>query len=194
MAKLTRQQVTKDNSANVLKVLRFFMIITILLWMYIIFSFSADTGLESGTLSRQVTDFFNSIVELITGRNIKLMVSASSYSLLELGIRKLAHMFIYFVLCINIMLLLFTFPRIYMLIRIFISIAFCFGYACLDEFHQSFVAGRGASFKDTLIDSSGAVFGIIASLVLYCIGYTIYHQYQKYKIKKYNASITSQEF
>lgn len=193
MAKLTRQQVTKDNSAQLLKILRFFMIFTILLWMYIIYSFSADTGLESGTLSRYVTDIFNRIVEIIIGRNIKLMISATSYSLLELGIRKLAHMFIYFILCINIMLLLFTFPKINMIMRIIVSLIFCFGYACLDEFHQSFVAGRGASFKDTLIDSSGALLGIIAALILYCIGYTIYHIYQKHKIKQYNASIQSQE-
>ncbi len=31
--------------------------------------------------------------------------------------------------------------------------------------------------------------GIIVALILFCIIYTIYHSYQAYKIKKYNASI-----
>ncbi len=34
-------------------------------------------------------------------------------------------------------------------------------YACTDEFHQSFVAGRGASLWDVILfDSTGALFGL----------------------------------
>jgi len=35
-----------------------------------------------------------------------------------------------------------------------------FGYACLDEFHQIFVPGRGPSVHDVLIDTLGAAFGL----------------------------------
>lgn len=31
------------------------------------------------------------------------------------------------------------------------------GYAALDEFHQSFVPGRGAAARDMLLDSAGAI-------------------------------------
>ena len=36
-----------------------------------------------------------------------------------------------------------------------LSFLICFLYACSDEFHQCFVPGRTASFKDVLIDSLG---------------------------------------
>jgi VanZ family protein len=36
--------------------------------------------------------------------------------------------------------------------------------AALDEYHQSFVPSRGAAWSDVLIDSGGAVFGLLISL------------------------------
>ena len=44
-----------------------------------------------------------------------------------------------------------------------------------------FVDGRGASFTDCLIDTSGALLGIVAALIIYCIMYTIMTKYQKHK-------------
>ena len=35
------------------------------------------------------------------------------------------------------------------------------GFACTDEFHQSFVDGRGPSKRDVGIDSIGAFIGIL---------------------------------
>lgn len=190
---LTRESVTRDNSAAILKAVRIVAIIAIAVWMLVIFNFSTDTGIESSHLSGKVTDIFNYIIELLTGRNIKLTVSPTNYAFIELCIRKLAHMTIYFVLSVTIMLFLFTFSKMKMWFRMVCSLAFCFGYACLDEFHQSFVAGRGPSFKDTLIDTSGAIIGILFSIVIYCIIYTIYHIYQKHKIEKYNALLQLDE-
>ena len=43
----------------------------------------------------------------------------------------------------------------------------CVGFAGLDEYHQSFVAGRGPSVRDVCIDSSGAFIGIIL-VQLFC--------------------------
>jgi len=40
------------------------------------------------------------------------------------------------------------------------SILFSFLYACTDEIHQIFVPGRSAQFRDILIDTLGASFGI----------------------------------
>ena len=45
------------------------------------------------------------------------------------------------------------------------------GFACTDEFHQSFVAGRGPSKRDVMIDSAGALFGIILVQV-FCHSFT----------------------
>ena len=45
------------------------------------------------------------------------------------------------------------------------ALIFCFLYACSDELHQYFVPGRACMFKDVLIDTSGAMLGIIVSVV-----------------------------
>lgn len=39
-------------------------------------------------------------------------------------------------------------------------------YAVTDEFHQIFVEGRGPKFTDVLVDSSGAIIGIIISIII----------------------------
>jgi VanZ family protein len=39
------------------------------------------------------------------------------------------------------------------------------GYSCLDEIHQAFVAGRTASPYDSLLDSIGALFALLALAV-----------------------------
>ncbi|MFP5109854.1 VanZ family protein [Neobacillus sp. C211] len=40
-------------------------------------------------------------------------------------------------------------------------IGICVLFAVSDEFHQLFVAGRGAQVKDVFIDSAGAIVGIV---------------------------------
>ena len=39
----------------------------------------------------------------------------------------------------------------------------CAIFAAADEFHQSFVPSRGAGWSDVLIDSAGAIFGLLIS-------------------------------
>ena len=43
------------------------------------------------------------------------------------------------------------------------------GYASFDEYHQSFVAGRGPSVIDVGIDSLGVLAGIFAVLIMISI-------------------------
>lgn len=40
-------------------------------------------------------------------------------------------------------------------------VGFVMLYAISDEFHQSFIPGRGASFKDVCIDTLGGISGIL---------------------------------
>lgn len=46
------------------------------------------------------------------------------------------------------------------------AVLFSFVYAISDEWHQSFIPGRSAAYQDVLIDTSGAVAGIILYMVL----------------------------
>lgn len=43
----------------------------------------------------------------------------------------------------------------------FCALLFVFLYAASDEFHQSFIPGRGPAFSDVLIDTAGGLTGII---------------------------------
>ena len=160
------------------KRLRIIAILTTLIWMIVIFRFSMDTGTSSHELSDLCVQIFNKAVYSFTGKDLRISITPEHYAMVELFFRKLAHMGIYFILSINVMVVLFTF-NMKMISRIFISIFFCFIYACTDEFHQMFVDGRGASFFDCLIDTTGAILGIVAALILYCILYTIMTKYQK---------------
>ncbi len=46
-----------------------------------------------------------------------------------------------------------------------LGILLTFGFGCLDEFHQSFVSGRFASFSDVLADTLGGGVGVIIGLL-----------------------------
>lgn len=48
-------------------------------------------------------------------------------------------------------------------------ILFCFLYAVSDEIHQSFVPGRSCEFRDMMIDTSGALTGMLVSMALLLI-------------------------
>ena len=74
-------------------------------------------------------------------------------------VRKMAHFSVY--TCLGI--LLFLFMNTYEINnrkKVLISIGLAFIYACSDEIHQLFVGGRSGEFRDVLIDSCGAGFGI----------------------------------
>ena len=42
-------------------------------------------------------------------------------------------------------------------------------YSCTDELHQRFVPGRSGELRDVLVDSSGALAGIVFAFVLVCV-------------------------
>ena len=192
---INRKNILKDHSHTWLIIGRILLIIMIIGWMHVIFNFSAQNGANSHAASDQVVNYVQKIVYLMTDKDIsvKFAVGTTYRQYLEFAIRKCAHMFIYFILSINVMLFLFTFQKMNMFLRMFLSILTCFLYACTDEFHQRFVMGRGSSFRDVLIDTSGAVFGLIAALLIFCVIYTIYHRHLDHKMERYNRKIRADE-
>ena len=79
---------------------------------------------------------------------------------IELPVRKLAHMTEYCILtiCISFPLYVYGVRGFWLFLLAGLLSA---GFACTDEFHQSVVSGRGPSKRDVLIDSTGALFGMI---------------------------------
>lgn len=137
-----------------------------LLMMYVIFSFSAQTGEVSGELSYKIS------YEIVETKN-ELFHTEKSYDQLAYEaeqihyyVRKAAHMTEYFLLAIAI-----SFPLYVYKIRgfwlFFLAGILCVGFAGLDEYHQSFVSGRSPGLKDVGFDSAGALIGILM-VQLFC--------------------------
>ncbi len=140
-----------------------------LFMMYIIFSFSSQTGSESGSLSYQASKL------LVLAYNKLFFKGYSNYTLNELivlihpYVRKLAHVTEYFLLAASIALPLYVY-RIRGFLLTIIAGVFCVAFACLDEYHQSFVSGRVGSSRDVFIDSIGILAGIILVRICGYIG------------------------
>lgn len=126
-----------------------------LLWACIIFTFSTDSFSAEHTASILVP-----IVHwLFPG------LDPHQLRLIHHLIRKSAHFTEYFVFCL---LLYRGFRGAHKGWRWTWGLSAWFiaaGYSCLDEIHQAFVASRGASPYDSLLDSSGAFLAFAALYV-----------------------------
>lgn len=139
--------------------------ITLILWLILIFYFSNETAGTS--LGRS-----NIIIDLINPSSFNI-----SEDLAIFVVRKLAHIFLYFVLGILIfnVLLEYKFSKKRLAICSIIATLVC---AAIDEFHQLFVSGRSGQPRDILIDMIGGLIGVgIYSLV---IEMKVSHKFKKY--------------
>lgn len=131
-----------------------------------IFKFSSQIAEESDDISngvlRKIIDVFPYTKELSEEIKIKMVEYGNPI------IRKLAHFSIYALVGVWIMAFMSTFDiRLYK--KWIISMLVGVLYAASDEFHQSFVPGRGPSIVDVGIDSLGVLTGILAVLIIISI-------------------------
>lgn len=134
------------------------VVITLLLTIGIFFLSNQPAG-KSGELSTTIAAHSLPYVEKWTGREMSL-------AHWNHVLRKTAHFSLYFILASIIMVLGrlndWSWRR-----ALFISLFSAMTYAIIDETHQWFVDGRGASVRDVAIDSAGAMLGIV---VVYLVG------------------------
>ena len=133
--------------------------------MYVIYGFSAQDAGASSNLSYQVSYKIVEIGNEILDKGLDETQIADYADQIGYPVRKLAHMTEYFLLAVAVSFPFYVyglrgFPL--MLVAGFICVAFAAG----DEYHQSFVAGRGPSVKDVGIDSIGAFFGILTVQII----------------------------
>ena len=137
-----------------------FSFVPALLMMYVIFSFSAQTGEVSGVLSYKISYKIVETKNELFNENKSPEELSCAADGIHYYVRKAAHMTEYFLLAISV-----SFPLyVYGVRGIWLPLLagmICVGFAALDEYHQSFVAGRGPSKKDVGIDSIGVFAGII---------------------------------
>ena len=137
--------------------------VPVLLLMGVIFAFSAKTATKSMEESDAVVDIVMGLAQ--EGKDAQPSDREKLYEMLVVIVRKGAHMAEYAVLCMLAALHLTTWKLPYRKLAIS-SVLFAAFYAATDEFHQLFVEGRSGEVKDVLIDSAGAVLGILAFTII----------------------------
>lgn len=146
--------------------------------MVMIYCFSAQNGTQSGAMSGKLTSWVINILvpdfENMTEENQESLRSTVGFLL-----RKTAHFLEYALLGFSLMLHI---AQIEKKIAVRLPWLWAWGigtlYAASDEFHQGFVAGRGPSVRDVMIDSSGVIAGVLLILL------TLYRRRQRLAISK----------
>ena len=137
--------------------------------MYLIYSYSGQQGEVSSSVSLHFTTRLLALIDRILHLELD---SAQLLYYTELAhglVRKLAHVSEYFLLAVSVALPLYVYKlRGFWLV--IVSGLFCIGFACLDEYRQTFIPGRNGSKRDILIDCIGIVPGIYLTRIFGWIG------------------------
>ena len=131
-----------------------------ILLMYMIFSFSSQTGDVSSDLSLRASAKIVRTADYVFDAGLEEWQIQEYAEKINFITRKLAHMTEYFALAIAVSFPLYVYGMhgfLLMLVAGFLCVAF----ACGDEYHQSFVSGRSPAMRDVCIDSFGVFWGII---------------------------------
>ena len=136
---------------------RIFLVLT-LIWMIFIFYLSHQPATISASQSGGFMDMLTKL-PIIGGLLDELM----KLSFAEFLIRKSAHMFLYFVLAILIYM---SISKGYTYKYYILTFVLSAMYACSDEIHQLFIVGRSGEIRDVLVDSTGALIGLL--LIFIC--------------------------
>lgn len=176
-----------------IKFLKPLSFIPALLLMYVIFSFSSQDGDTSADLSYEVSYTIVEAGNVVLDADLQPSEIASLATRFNGVVRKLAHMTEYFALAIAV-----SFPLYVYGLRglplMFVAGLFCVAFAASDEFHQSFVEGRGPGVRDVLIDSFGVFWGIILVRIIGWTGRkTIFRPFSKKNKRKGSREASATE-
>ena len=133
---------------------------SLLLALYVmIFSFSAQNGERSGSLSALVSEMCAEFLNSITGKNWTDTFVKSLAEYFENPIRKVAHFAEYAVMGVLVYLLWRQWmergKKLYILVIVWVFVS-----AAMDELHQLFVPDRCGNLWDVLLDTCGGIFGM----------------------------------
>lgn len=132
-----------------------------IIWMLVIFVFSAQKSEESTKLSNGAGRYVVTTVNEVMDKGWD-EETVEEYALaIDHPVRKLAHATEYAILALLWFGALGSKPQ---------AVVIAFLYACTDEFHQLFVPGRAGLFADVLIDTSGALAAMIIAWLICFIG------------------------
>ena len=129
----------------------------LLLWLGVIFLASTDLMSAEHT-SRFIVPFL---------RWLNPEISPEALASIHFIVRKCAHLGEYAVLAVLLLrAAIFMTNLKRSLASLYVSVwVACLFVATTDEFHQTFVASRGASARDIMIDSGGAILGLLIGAI-----------------------------
>lgn len=137
---------------------RFIFITITLIWTAVIFSFSLQSGEVSGDLS-------GSVLEALLGFFLPgVLESPEKLELFHLILRKCAHFTEFMILGVLSSIALKHMKVGY---KNIIGVGYCVLIASLDETLQLFVSGRAGRVQDVLLDSAGALVGILVVFICF---------------------------
>jgi VanZ family protein len=128
----------------------------VFIWLGVIFLGSSDLMSAEHT-SRFIVPFL---------RWLKPDISPETLASIHFIVRKCAHLGEYAVLALLLLraAILTNLKRSLAILYVSVWVA-CLFVATTDEFHQTFVASRGASATDIMIDSGGAILGLLIGAI-----------------------------
>ena len=135
--------------------------LAVLLWMIVVFCFTAQNGDESGDLSSGVTHLLMTIINQLFQLGWEEPKLLDMVALWDYPVRKLAHMTEFGILAV----LIFCAIKTYKIAQVtkqryLFAWLGAVAYAVTDEIHQLFVPGRSGNFIDVCVDASGALIAI----------------------------------
>lgn len=147
-----------------MKLNKFIRWIPVIVWMTVIFLFSAqnaDNSSQTSSLPAEIlARLFNPDFEQCSEAYKNMLLDRCQFI-----VRKLAHFSVYTVLGMLTYNAFRGYEKLSLRLNLLFSALLCLLYAISDEFHQSFVPGRSCQLRDVLIDFSGAVFGIALAVL-----------------------------
>lgn len=153
--------------------------ILILLNCITIFYFSHQVASNSSKQSGTIVEIISSIIPYIKNMQEPQKTILMKEVITPI-VRKLAHFSIYALLGVFTTNFVLTIENKKLSKTSILSLIFCLIYAITDEYHQTFIPGRYGDLRDVLIDTSGALVGILSTIVITIIT----RKFKKRKVKE----------
>lgn len=159
---------------KILKII--FMLVIATSWMLFIFKLSSMSSKNSnGKSTNIISMFIEDTLDItndygITNSHPSDEKLEHASELINAPMRKVIHASVYFVLAFFSMTLWnIIFDHKHYIATLIVSFSICVCFAISDEFHQTFIAGRTGRPLDVLIDSAGAIVGLLFYSTYYIV-------------------------
>lgn len=124
------------------------------------------SGKDRVTSDGQSKNLITGVVKTTNKMGItKIKINDKNISKFNHPVRKMAHLTEYLILSLLVINAL-TKSGLKGYKMLLLSLIICFIYSLSDEYHQTFVSGRGGMISDSIIDTTGGLIGITGYLIV----------------------------